>query len=467
MTDLCFMPAYQLRQQLLSKRLSARELLAAFEQRIERHNPVINALVTLDFEQAYRMAQFADDHLARTGEALGSLHGLPLAVKDVFQVAGMRTTYGNLHYQNHISSQDDLLVKREKAAGAVIVGKSNTPDCACGGITTNEIFGLTRNPWNHLKTTSGSGGGGAAAMASGLVCMADGSDVGGSVRTPAAWANCVGFRPSSGRIPDYLGSIADGSISTAGVFTRSVRDVPLFMQAVDGPNLHSAIPYTFTDSSFSTSLDALNNIPSGRVAWVTNFAGIDSPDDINERMKEARKVVESIGVVVEEVDLGLGNAFRDLFADVDAYAVVEGLPEKVLAACLRGEAIKPSIKATVERYLGLSALGLQQVWHDVAQLKVRMQLLMEEYPFLIFPTNAGHAFDLEDTQALQNYDWATLYLAPMLGLPSISVPAGFTDDGMPFGMMVTGRKGEDMAVLRLAAAYERETLFYQCLPLES
>jgi len=125
--------------------------------------------------------------------------------------------------------------------------------------------------------------------------------VGGSVRTPAAWANCVGFRPSSGRIPDYPGSIADGSISTAGIFTRSVRDVPLFMQAVDGPNLHSAIPYPFTESSFSTSLDALNNIPSGKVAWVTNFAGIDSPDDINQCMKEARKVIESLGVVVEEV----------------------------------------------------------------------------------------------------------------------------------------------------------------------
>jgi amidase len=462
-SDLCFLPAYQLRQQILSKSLSARELLSAFEQRIERHNPVINALVTLDFEQAYRIAQQADDHLARSGESLGPLHGLPLAVKDIFQVAGMRTTFGNLHYQDHISAQDDLLVQREKAAGAVIIGKSNTPDCACGGVTTNEIFGLTRNPWNHQKTTSGSGGGGAAAIASGLVCMADGSDVGGSIRTPAAWANCVGFRPSSGRIPDYPGSIADGNISTAGVFTRSVMDVDLFMQAVEGPNLHSAFSHPFNDSSFSSdfSFDANNNLPNGKVAWVKSFAGTNSPDDINQCMQEACGVLKRLGVFVEEVDLGLGDAFRQLFADVNAYAVVDSLPEKVLAACLRGETTKPSIKATVERYLGLSSLDLQRVWQDVAKLKVKMQLLMEEYPFLIFPTNAGHAFDLNNAQAQQDYDWATLYLAPMLGLPSISVPAGFTQDGMPFGMMITGRAGEDTAVLQIAAKFEQETLYYQ------
>ena len=211
MPDLCFQTASQLREQLLSKRLSARELLTVYKQRIARYNPTINALVTLDFEQAYQMALQADDHLARTGEALGPLHGLPLAVKDIFHVEGMRTTYGNLLYSDHVSAYDDLLVQREKAAGAIIIGKSNTPDCASGGITTNEVFGLTRNPWNYNKTTSGSGGGGAAAMAAGLVCIADGSDVGGSARTPAAWANCVGFRPSSGRIPDRPGSMADGT----------------------------------------------------------------------------------------------------------------------------------------------------------------------------------------------------------------------------------------------------------------
>ncbi len=462
MLDLCFQPAYQLRQQLLNKELSSRELLASFEQQIQRHNPTINALVTLDFEQAYHFAQHADDHLARTGKPLGPLHGLPLAVKDIFHLACMRTTFGNPHYRNHISTHDGLLAQREKAAGAIIIGKSNTPDCASGGVTTNEVFGLTQNPWNHQKTTRGSGGGGAAAIAAGLVCIADGSDVGGSARSPAAWANCVGFRPSSGRIPDVPGSMADGGISTAGVFTRSVLDVALFMQAVDGPNLHSAINYPFARSDFS--LNSLSDLPSGKVALVTNFASVDYPDDISQLIAEAHQVFTSLGLVVKEVDLGLGDAFRQLYTDVDACAVVSGLPEKVLSACLRGEPTKHSIKASIDRYLSFSALELKQIWQDVAQLKVRMQLLMDEYPFLIFPTHIGHAFDLDDAQAERDCEWATLYLSPMLGLPAISVPAGFTRDGMPFGMMITGRASEDGEVLRLAAGYERETKYYQQRP---
>lgn len=462
MSDLCFLPAHQLRQLLLSKRLSARELLAAYEQRIERFNPTINALVTLDFEQAYRMAQQADDHLARTGEALGSLHGLPLAVKDIFHIAGMRTTFGNLNYKNQVSSHDDLLVQREKAAGAVIVGKSNTPDCAVGGVTTNDVFGLTLNPWNHKKTTSGSGGGGGAAIAAGLVCLADGSDVGGSVRTPAGWANCVGFRPSSGRIPDKPGSIADGNISTAGVFTRSVRDVALFMQAVDGSNIHSAVSYPFCESDFA--LEALNTQANGKVAWVSSFASCVWPDDVEKRMQEAVEVFKDQGITIEEVDLGLGDDFRKLSADVNASAVFDGLPEKVLAAYLRGKPTKPAIKSTVERYLSFSALELQKIWRDVTKLKVKMKRLMQEYPFLIFPTNAGHAFDHADTQAEADCEWATLYLSPMLGLPAVSVPAGFTDDAMPFGMMITGRAGEDSAVLQLAARFEQETQYFQHHP---
>ena len=465
MSDLCYQPAHELRRQLLNKSLSARELLAAFETRIERYNPLTNALVTLDFEQAYRMAQQADDYLSRTGEALGALHGLPLAVKDVFHVAGMRTTFGNPLLRDHISVADDVVVAREKAAGAVIIGKSNTPDCASGGITTNEVFGLTRNPWNQQKTTSGSGGGGAAAMAAGLVSMADGSDVGGSARSPGAWANCVGFRPSSGRIPDRPGSIADGGISTTGVFTRCVEDVLLFMQAVDGANLHSAVDYLVNPVDHTGfESEALSVLPAAKIGWVTDFTGISLPGDVAARMDDACRVLESMGVSVETVDLQLGDEFCKLYADVDACAVVRGLPQQVLTACLGGEPVKPSIRASVEHYLSFSALDMLKIEQQVATLKVRMQCLMADYPLLVFPTHTGYAFDLDDPEAERSFDWSTLYLAPMLGLPSVSVPAGFTADGMPFGMMISGRAGEDMTMLRLAAGFERETKYYQYHP---
>lgn len=456
MTDICLMPAHVLRQKLITKAISATELLAAFEGRIQQHNPSINALVTVDFERAYLVANALDKHLAKHGQAMGPLHGLPLAVKDVFHVKGMRTTYGSPYYRDHISRDDDVVVARELAAGAVIVGKSNTPDCAAGGITTNPVFGLTRNPFNLAKTTSGSGGGGAASIAAGLVSLADGSDVGGSTRTPAAWCNCVGFRPSSGRIPGRAGSIADGGVSTPGVFTRSVLDVCLFMQAVDGPNPQSPIVYPFPNTRFDLSL--AQQLPVGKVGWVQHFAGIDWPLDISRRMQDAQAAITDLGLIVEPVDLGLGDAFRKLYADVNCVAVVQGLPERVRQAHQQGKPVSPAIAASIARYESLSSDDIRQLWRDVAQLKTRMQHIMEEYPLLIYPTNASHAFDLDDAQAQQECEWATLYLAPMLGLPAISVPAGFTDDAMPFGMMITGRAGEDVAVLQLAAAFESQTI---------
>lgn len=458
MSELCYQPATQLRQQLLNKSLSAHELLAEFERQINRYNPAVNALVTLGLEQAYQAAQRADDYLAKVGEPIGVLHGLPLAVKDIFHVKGMRTTFGNPHFKDLISDANDLLVQREKAAGAVIVGKSNTPDCASGGVTTNDIFGLTRNPWNPQKTTSGSGGGGAAALVAGLVSLADGSDVGGSVRTPGGWCNCVGFRPSSGRIPDAPGKGADGSTSTAGVFTRCIEDVVLFMQAVDGPNLHSAVPYPVGYSHFDAT--QLRSDSAVKVGWVTDFAGVSLPSDMVKLMEEARKVLLGQGIAVETVDLRLGDEFRQLYADVNACAVVAGLPEPVLEGCLQGKPTRPSIRASIERYLGLSPLQLMKIAQDVARFKVRMQLLMQQYPILALPTNNGYAFDVDDAEAKANHDWSTLYLSPMLGLPAVSVPAGFTDDGMPFGLMLTARSGEDMQLLQLAYAYERETQYY-------
>ncbi|MEZ5448005.1 MAG: amidase [Thiolinea sp.] len=353
-SGLCLLPAVELSQYLLEKRLSACELLALFEQRIAALNPVLNALVTLDWEQAWRQARQADTHLATTGEALGLLHGLPLAVKDVFHVRGMRTTFGNLLFRDVYSDHDDLLVEREKAAGAVLVGKSNTPDCASGGVTRNEVFGLTLNPWNPLLTTSGSGGGGAAALAAGLTSLADGSDVGGSVRTPAGWTNIAGFRPSAGRIPGFAASMADSRISTAGVFGRCIADVMLFMQAVEGPDRRAPVPYPAVQGDFSAfpSLQA----PQGKVGWLPAFAEVELADDLQALMAEAAQVLAAQGVRIAEPELVLGEDFRHLYAEVNAWAVTQGLPEPVLAACLRGEPVKASIQASVMRYLSRTPL---------------------------------------------------------------------------------------------------------------
>lgn len=468
MTDLCFLPAVELKKLLVQGTLSATELLAAYQQQIENNNPVINALVTLDFDQAFAQAQLADDYLSQHGKPIGPLHGLPLAVKDLFHVKGMRTTFGNIHFADHISDHDSLVVEREKLSGAIIVGKSNTPDFGAGGVTTNEVFGLTRNPWNHQKTTSGSGGGGAAAITAGLVPLADGSDIGGSVRTPAGWCNCVGYRPSSGRIPAAPDSGADGSVCTAGVFSRTVADALLFMSAVDGPNNSSAVAYPYQpQDQFDTpafDLQKLDQKFNCRIGWLESFAGKSWPSDITQLMEKARKVFEQSGFEVDTIDLQLGDEYRQLYDDVNVCAIVRGMQNARLDTLRTSDASELSAKGIVDRYVSFSSLDIRQIQMDVAKLKVRLQSVMAKYPLLAFPTNAAHAFDVNDKTALADFDWSTLYLSPMLGLPAVSVPAGFTDDHMPFGLMLTGRYGADMEVLLAASAFERETRYYTRKP---
>lgn len=467
MPDLCFMPAHQLQSKLLAKDISARELLETFIAQTQKHNPSINALVTLNLESARQQAIEADQQLAQHGKAVGPLHGLPIAVKDVFATRGLRTTLGNEHFAKHIPTQDDLVVAREKAAGAIILGKSNTPDCASGGITNNTIFGLTRNPWNLEKTTSGSGGGGVASLMSGMVCMADGSDIGGSLRSPAAWNNCVGFRPSSGRIPGPPGSLADGNTSTAGAFTRCVKDTALFMQACDGPDLRSATPYPAGQEITVTALDRL---PLGvKAAWSADFAQRNMEPEISTQFEAHSSLFEGCGLTLSSIELNLGSEYRQLYSDFNAYSYVKGLPTQVLNDCLQGKPVKPSIQTNVDHYMSMSAKQIFNMFRAREILRVNTQVYMQDHAVIITPAHNCFAYGATDTVGQDLCDWSAFYLAPLLGLPSIVVPCGFTEDGMPHGVMITGRRGEDLLVLQIAAAFERNTGYGQQrpkLPLE-
>jgi amidase len=455
MSDLCFTPAHQLRSKLLAKEISASELLEVFIEQTQRHNPAINAMVTLNLEGARQQATEADRLLASKAKPPGLLHGLPIAVKDVFATQGLRTTLGNPLFSDHIPKEDDILVAREKAAGAIILGKSNTPDCASGGITTNTIFGLTKNPWNLNKTTSGSGGGGVASLMSGMVALADGSDIGGSVRSPAAWTNCVGFRPSSGRLPGPPGSLADGNGSTAGVFTRCVKDTALFMQACDGPDLRSATAYPQGQAITMAAIDAL---PVGlTAAWSTDFAGREMEPEISTLFAAHRSIFAGCGLKLSSTELDLGSNYRKLYRNFDAYGYVKGLPTQVLNACLAGEPVKPSIQANVDRYMSMTAKQIFDMFRAREVLRVNTQLYMQEHDVIITPAHNCLAFGAMDTVGESRCDWSAFYLAPLLGLPSIVLPCGFTKDGMPHGVMITGRRGEDLLVLQVAAAFELAT----------
>lgn len=451
MPDILFQPAYQLRQQLLAKNISAVELAQASFAQIAKVNDKLNAMVTLDEDGAMATAQGLDKQLAVTGKAQGLLHGLPLAVKDVLNTQGLRTTYGNHNFADHIPTEDDLVVAREKQAGAVIIGKSNTPDCASGGITTNELFGLTHNPWHADKTTSGSGGGGVAALMGGMVALADGTDIGGSVRSPACWSHCVGYRPSSGVLPGKPGQCADGGTSTVGIFARCVTDAALYTQAVAGPSHECPVPYP---TGVQLNWQHLYYQPSLAVAWLPEFADMQLDPQVAASFDEQEAVFKSADIPLAQPDLSLGKSFRDLYLDFNSWAFFAGLPTIVQQQALAGES-KASHNAYGEFMRTTSALDISQMLLQRDQLRVRIQQLFKQHSAIVTPVHAGLAYGVADSVGAAATDWSPLYLAPILGLPSIVVPCGLTADGMPNGILITGAYGSDQQLLGLARRFEQ------------
>ena len=260
-----------MRSLLDSGEVSSRELLAAHLRRIEEVNPELNAIVTLTPEIAYQRALAADDAQAR-GETLGLLHGLPIAHKDITDTAGVLTTMGSPIYKDRVPEKDDLIVERIRNAGAIMVGKTNTPEFGAGSQTFNEVFGVTSNPYDTSKTCGGSSGGAAVALAARMLPIADGSDLGGSLRNPASFCNVVGFRPSGGRVPTVPSSNLWMPMATKGPMARTVSDISLFMQAIAGP--HQLAPSSNIESPeiFSGSLE--RNFEGTTVAWSPDLGGL-------------------------------------------------------------------------------------------------------------------------------------------------------------------------------------------------
>src|SRR5215813_3810989 len=254
LNNLCFLPAVELAHHLHSKELSAREVLAAHLKQIERVNPKVNAIVTLVAEQAAESAKRADEMQARGGR-LGALHGLPIAHKDLVEAAGIRTTFGSPLFKDNVPKTDDLIVQRIKRAGAITIGKTNTPEFGAGSQTFNTVFGATRNPYDLGKTCGGSSGGAAVALACGMIPVADGSDLGGSLRNPASFCNVVGLRPSPGRVPVWPHRVGWCPLSVDGPMARTVADVALLLSILAGPDPRSPISLNDPGSIFAEPLE--------------------------------------------------------------------------------------------------------------------------------------------------------------------------------------------------------------------
>lgn len=457
--DLCFTPATDLATLIRTRELSSTEVMVAHLERIHAVNPRVNAIVTLVPEQALARAREADDNQARGG-SLGPLHGLPIAHKDLELTRGIRTTFGSPIYRDFVPERSSLLVERLQEAGAITIGKTNTPEFGAGSQTYNEVFGETRNPYDLSKTCGGSSGGAAVALASGLLPIADGSDFGGSLRNPAAFCNVVGFRPSPGRVPSYPAIMAWWNLSVVGPMARTVGDVALMLSAMAGPDRRVPISISETGTRFAAPLR--RDFSGTRVAWSADLGGL--PIDLR---------IASVHAQQRDIFAALGCTLDDATPDFrDADAIFKGWrawrTEASYGALIaeHGMLFKETIRD--EASVGAQLTGPQLARLEMARaaLYERVCTFLDSYEFLICPVTQVPPFDIQQRylteingEPLASYiDWMrSCYFISVLGLPTISVPCGFTADSLPVGIQIVGRPRDDWGVLQLAHAFEQAT----------
>jgi amidase len=457
--ELCFLTAIELTQRIRTRDLSCVEVMEAHLRQIERVNPQVNAIVTLAPEQALAQARAADAALRRS-DAVGPLHGLPVAHKDLVQTKGMRTTFGSPIYADFVPDVDDLIVTRIRNAGAILIGKTNTPEFGAGSQTFNPVFGATRNPYDLSKTCGGSSGGAAVALACGMLPIADGSDTGGSLRNPASFCNVVGFRPSPGRVPSCSDRAAWQTLSVPGPMARTVADAALLLSAMAGPHPCSPIALQKPGAHFRQPLD--RDFHGVRVAWSRTASGLPIDPEVTAVLEQARPVLEAIGCIVEETEPDFTGA-DEAFKVWRAWGYEQKLGE---LADTHRDRLKETILWEIEQGRALTGPQIGRAERLRTALYHRMRRFMQTYEFLALPVVQVPPFPIEQPYVteingvpMDTYiDWMrSCYYISITGFPAISVPAGFTRDGLPVGLQLVGRHRNDFGVLQLAHAFEQAT----------
>jgi amidase len=458
--EICFADATRLGRLIRSRAVSAVEVMQACLSQINLINPAVNAICTLlDEEHLLRQARAADEQL-RTSPAIGPLHGFPHAVKDLVPTAGIRTTYGSPIYSRHVPAEDALTVRRLKEAGAIIIGKTNTPEFGAGSQTFNAIFGATRNPYDLTRTCGGSSGGAAVAVACGMTPLADGTDDGGSLRNPASFCNVVGFRPSIGRVPTWPRSQPWTSMSVSGPIARSVRDVALMLSVIAGPDPRVPVAIDQPGSVFRGSLRRdFKGVP---IAWSRNLGRYPVEPVVSEVCNSARHVFADLGCHVHDGEPDFTDA-DEVFRTLRAWAFAQDRGEDLRQ---HRDSIKDTAIWNIEQGLKLSGADISQAEVKRAALYDRVGAFLERYEFLVLPVSQVAPFPIGvewvrdiNGVAMNTYiDWmATCYAITLTGLPAISVPCGFTPGGLPIGLQIVGRHHRDLDVLELAHAFEQAT----------
>jgi len=465
-TALCYLTATELALKIRSGEISAVETMEAHLAQIEKVNPQVNAIVTLVPELALEQARKADEKLAQGGK-LGPLHGLPVAHKDLVPTKGIRTTFGSPIFKDFFPEEDAILVERIRNAGGISLGKTNTPEFGAGSQTFNQVFGVTKNPYDLSKTCGGSSGGAAVSVACRMLPFADGSDLGGSLRNPTNFCNVVGFRPSVGLVPSWPNESGWNSFAVDGPIARTVDDTALLLSVLAGPDLRSPICLPESGAVFQQSLE--RNQKEIRIAWSSDLGGLPVDSRVTETLEKQLCIFEDLGCIVEEKFPDFSDAdeifktFRAWFYELKLASL---LPE-------HKEKMKETVIWNIESGMKLSGPELGRAEVKRTALFHRVRKFMQNYDFLALPVSQVPPFPLEQEYVseingikMETYlDWMrSCYYITVTGQPAISVPSGFTDDGLPVGLQLVGRPQDDLGVLQLAYAFEKATGFYNKVP---
>jgi len=454
--ELCWLSATDLAALIRRKKVSPVEVVDAVLDRIERVNPQLNAYVTVTGDEARRHARAAERALGRRSATPGPLHGVPFSVKDLVITKGVRTTFGTRLYADHVPVEDAPIVERLRAAGAILLGKTNTPTFGWLGSTHNLVFGVTRNPWKLDRTPGGSSGGAAAAVAAGLGPLAVGTDGGGSIRLPAAFSGIVGHKPSYGRVPTYPAS-PTWSLSHAGPMTRTVADAALMLRVIAGPDERD--PYSLPRDGVDYVKAARAGVRGLRVAYAEDLGNLTAVDP------EVRRVAARAARVFRELGCRLDIVAPRWPSAADAWFQIfcGGLATRLAPFRDRRQDVEPGLYALVEGLLDQPPTRYVQAWVDRLAWWQHPRAFFERYDLLLTPTTACPPFAAERNdpgeiagRAVTAYGWVPYtYPFNLTGQPAASVPCGFTREGLPIGLQLVGRRFDDATVLRAAAAFER------------
>ncbi|MGB5132906.1 MAG: amidase [Steroidobacteraceae bacterium] len=458
--DLCFTSGRELARLICAREVSAREVMSAHLRQIERVNPRVNAIVAkLDDDACLALADEADRRVAK-GARVGALHGLPFVVKDTEAAVGFPYTQGSPIFKDRMPAEDTLLVERLRNAGALLIGKTNVPEFGMGSHTHNTVYGTTLNPYDLTKSAGGSSGGAGAALTTGMVPLANGSDLGGSLRNPGNFNNVVGFRPTVGLVPLAPTALSQVGFLVKGPMARSVEDAAFLLGVMAGPDPRDPACYPSDPAVFSKGLD--RNFKGVRVAWCPDLGGLPLDRRVRSVIEAQRAIFERLGCIVEEACPDLAGA-DEVFLTIRAWQSWSSL-----GPLLEKHRAEMKLEAVQEIEAGsrLSGSDIANAMIRHAEIMERMRRFQEMYEFTVCAVNQLPPFDatidwpkeIEGTPMTHYIAWMkTAYRITATFCPAVSVPAGFTAEGLPVGIQIVGRHRDDLGLLQIAHAYEQAT----------